>query len=237
MAAGAISGLALVLTNLNRQQTLIQRKVRVHFDVENVSNTILRLLFDSRACTHTLGGKGSIINDGRPVPSIKNSNGGAMFDTAKKYGSNSLRIEAITLEQANLTNQSGSSVNLQVVFKKVGKAVKGYDKIIKKYPLSLDLDSSLKLISCYSNHQFIMSTVSNSSCNQVGGTIDPQTGKCIPAALNMASRKFCEGINGIHTNPECDLTNIKKKALDSSCNSLTGNYQQDSQECTLPTDL
>ena len=234
MAAGAISGLALVLANLNKQQAVIQRKVRTHFEVESVSNTILRLLFDSRACTHTVGFN-SNLTENRPVTSIKNSNGTTMYNTVKKYSNNRLKIETITLKKVNIDSPASGTANLEVVFRKIGQAVKGYDKIVKKYPLALDLNPSAKLASCYSDHQFIMSTVTNSSCSQVNGFIDPLTGKCIPEALAIASQKFCEGIGATHTNPLCDLENIKLKAINSMCSGLDGSYQSTSQECTLPS--
>ena len=234
MASGAIAGLSLVLASLNKQQGVIQRKVRTHFQVQNVSNAILRLLFDSRACTESLD-LGSFITNGRPISSIKNSSGKDIFSIGKKYGNNSILIETITLDNVNASNQSGSSANLKITFKKVGQAVKGYDKVVKDFPLALDLDSSSKLVSCYSNHQFIMSTVTSNSCNQVDGAFDPQTGKCIPSALRIASKNFCEKIGAIHTNPKCDLENIKANAIETMCAHLGGTYQQGARECTLPS--
>ena len=234
VAICAIGALALILSGLNKKQMAIQRKVRTHFNVEDVSNSILRLLFDSQACTRTLGGTGALIKNGRPIPSIKNSNGGTIFNTVKTYGNDTVKLETITLDQANLANQSNSSVNLKVVFKKMGNAVQGYEKIVKKYPLALDLDSSLKLVSCYSNHQSIMNVVTNSSCNRVGGRLHPLTGKCIPAALAKASREFCEGMGATHNNPLCDMGNIRERAIQAACDSLNGNYRPASRKCVFP---
>ena len=233
LVATAVSGLALILANLKKQKSRIQRKVNVHFEVENISNTVLRVLYDSQACTHTLG-KGSTITNGRAIPSIKNSNGGTMFNTVKKYGNKTILFESITLDQANINNPSSGTVNLKVVFKKTDQEGAGYDTVVKKFPLSLDLDSARKLVKCYSNHQFIMNMVVNSSCDQVGGAFHPETGKCIPAALNMASQNFCKGIGTTYTNARCDMESIKLKTIKTACKSLNGTYQNSIQECVLP---
>ena len=233
IAISAVSGIALVLTNLNKQKTQIQQKVKVHFEIENVSQRILRTLFDSRSCTYTLG-HGSTIVNGRNILSIKNSNGGAMFTTTKKYGNEAFMFESFTLDKANIINKSDSTVDLKVVFKKTDDTVKGYDRITKNFPLILDLDSSRKLVKCYSNHQLIMNLVTSSSCNQVGGSFHPETGKCIPAALSMASQSFCEGIGATFSKNRCNLESLRLKILKSMCRNLGGNYQSSIKECILP---
>ena len=234
MATAAIGGMVWVLMSLDKQKSQIQNKVKTHFEIENISQNILHTLFDGRACTYTLG-HGSKIANGRKVPSIKNSNGTIIFNTAKKYGNQSLMLESFTLDKANIATRSDSTVNLKVVFKKFGPTRKGHDTITKSFPLTLELGPSMELVRCYSNHQRVMNLVTGNSCSQVGGSFHPETGKCIPAALSIASRNVCKGIGGTPTGIRCDLRDMQLQTLRSMCRNLGGNYQPSVRECVLPT--
>ena len=235
VASGAVSGLSLVIANLNKQQLFIQRKVKTHFEISNISNSILSMLFDSRACTYTLGGSGITVFDGRPVPAIKNQKGSNKFTTNKSYGSNTFNIESIALADVILPAGSPQgSANLKVTFKKIGKALKGYQKVVKSYPLSLDLDTALRMTSCHTSHEGVIFSVSSNSCSQVGGIYNATTGKCIPSALRIASKKFCEGIGGVFAAPLCNMENVIENIVSISCKGMDGTYRSSFKRCELP---
>ena len=142
VAAGMIGGLAVVLAELIKQQQVAQKNTETYFEVNSLFRLIVRTLYDGDACTETLQVNGGEIIDQRSIDAIRNKDGGEVLRVNQTYGNGLLRLESMTLGNPNIdTSNNGAfgEVALTVVIKKLGRAVKGYDRVSKSLPLSVEV--------------------------------------------------------------------------------------------------
>ena len=136
LAVGITGVLGIIMAHLIKQQTIIQKKTEVYFELNNLSNKILRSLYDGDGCIKTLG-LGADMIDGQSLKAIKDRNGKVVVDTTQTYGNQLLKIDSINIANVNIA-RTGGQLDLQVFFKKLGQSIKEYGKTFQSYPLSVE---------------------------------------------------------------------------------------------------
>ena len=232
VAMGMMGALSLLLAQLTRQQVVIQKKTEIYFELNNLSNRILRSLYDGTGCMETLG-KGEEIVDGRNLSSIKNKDGEVVVDKTQVYGNRALKIEDINIDNVRITGTSGQ-LDLQVVFKKLSTAIKGYDKTIQSYPLAVEVDSLKRLTRCEYDYGDILIASAKGVCASLGGLFDPDTMQCAldELILNMQIES-CKNLGATFdaSIKACIMDSFIQDIHQKSCDSLGGAFNTSTGKC------
>ena len=175
-AAGMAGGLALVLSELTKQQMVSQKKAETGVEVVALSQRIVRTLYDEKACLNSLGVGTPINSSGGsfPISTIKSKTNNEIIATGKTYGNRLLKIVSMTVKSKSFTSGSGQAeATLEVVMSRENAAYKtGQRTVTKPFPLSLELDASDMLAGCASNAGAVIQGV----CTALGGAWDPLGG-------------------------------------------------------------
>ena len=194
--AGMMSGLALVLANLSKQQHYIQKITETHFEVNSLFDIMKRNLYNKDACKQTLDG---IIEDGRNITEIRNQDNGVIFDKVNKYGNRLIKIESMTLRNRQIASTGISgTVDLEVVVTKESKVIKGYNKVTRKLPIDVEVvpsSSVYNLVSCHHRVEDLDNMVDNAMNNQVDPLLDTK--------LFTVTKELCTVFGGTYVNSEC----------------------------------
>ena len=179
VAAGMMSGLALVLSQLSKRQMVIQRKAETGVEIAELSQRITRTLQDGDACLATMAQVTTPLANGSTysINSVMNASG-AFLTVNNVYRNRLIRIGAIDLTDVSIPAAPGDDIgqlNLQVTFVKNSKAITGQNKVIKKFPLAVELDPA------------------NTLTNNVLGCLSLQDG-----ALDVAKREICPRMGGVY---------------------------------------
>ena len=232
MAMGMMGALSIILTHLTKQQTIIQKKTEIYFELNRLSNKVLRSLYDGDGCMETLE-KGEDIIDGRNLSAIKNKKGKAVLETNQVYGNRLLEIENISIANVRIVGTSGQ-LDLQVVFKKLGASVKGYNKTIQSYPLTVEVDSLRRLTKCHYDYGDIFIVTAKGVCESLGGVFDPVTQQCALESLIVDMQlKACSNMGSTfnNTTQACIINNIVRDIQRKSCQSLDGTFEPATGKC------
>ena len=192
-AAGIMGGLALVLANLAKEQMGTQKRIETEAEITAVSQRIVRTLYDGDACRHTLSTHSNpaslpVISDGTTLTlgSIRSGKDKVVFESGNTYGNGLVKIHSLKLLSPAVTGDSAEA-KLEVVMEKVSRAIKGYDKKKKEYPLTLNLGTGNRLSGCISDVRTVSSVVSEKVCTDIGGTWDAAATSCsLPSSLSNA---------------------------------------------------
>ena len=203
VSVAMMGGLALFLADLTRQQQSVQQTVETEVELGAMFNRMIRTLYDGDACNETLG-VGSPIQDGRSLDYIRDEDGEIVFEVNEKYGNRLLQIESMTLTNSRIMNTAAGSfgeVELNIVVLKLSKGIKGYNKVGKSFPFSVDVvagtGGNFNLVNChYTGNQLAeiardvatndivpmvdtkMSGTKEDFCNMAGGNFDTSAGTC-----------------------------------------------------------
>ena len=189
IAAGMIGALAVLLAELTRQQNIVQKKTETYFEVNSLFGLMVRTLYDGEACNQTLV-IGDPISDGRTIASIKNRDGGVVINTIDKYGNGLLKVESMTLKNSDIRGTSGT-VDFEVVIKKLSKGLKGYDKVTKLLPLSVEVGSGgSNLVKCHHTTDHLSTIVRD--------MLEPQATTYIDNKVEAVRSQFCTGFGGTY---------------------------------------
>ena len=172
VAAGLIGGLALMFANMTRNQMASQKRIETEAEITAVTQRIVRTLYDGEACRHTLSTHSNpsslpVISNGATLTlgSIRSKNDKEVFKRGNTYGNGLVKIHSLKLLSPAVTG-NGAEAKLEVVMEKVGRAITGYKKKKKEYPLTLTLGTGNRLSGCVSD-------VSPAGmCADLGGTWD-----------------------------------------------------------------
>ena len=185
VAAGMMSGLALVLSQLSKRQMIIQRKAETGVEIAELSQRITRTLQDGNACLNTVRQIPGPLSVGSTyiVNEIWNENG-AFLTRGGVYrnrlvgikNSGGILLTDITIDVD--TNIRVGRLNLQVTFLKNSKAITGQKEVIKKFPLAVELDATDNVLSCLSLRGGALDVAKRDICPQMGGVYDATTGTC-----------------------------------------------------------
>ena len=232
ISAGMASGLAVTLTGITKDQQVVQRRAETYFEISNLSYLVLRTLQDSDACTQTLGVGTPIVGNKRWT-SIKNKDGWIVLDKSEKYGSGVVQIQSIAPKDINIQDKIGD-MNLEITFKKLGTKPGSHNKIIKTFPLSIDVDDSGKLVRCRSNHSNIVTTAKERMCQMLDGIFDPTTENCDLKPLLLAGQKhICESMSGTFVKDprKCNMDSFILTTVKSICKSMQGTFNDLTNKC------
>ena len=172
VAAGLIGGLALMFANMTRNQMASQKRIETEAEITAVTQRIVRTLYDGDACRHTLSTHSNpsslpVISNGATLNlgSIRSKNDKEVFKRGSTYGNGLVKIRSLKLLSPAVTGNSAEA-KLEVVMEKVSRAITGYKKKKKEYPLTLTLGTGNRLSGCVSD-------VSPAGmCADLGGTWD-----------------------------------------------------------------
>ena len=233
MAMGMMGALSLALAHLSKQQLRIKKKTETYFELNSLSNKILRGLYDGDGCLKTLE-KGTDIVDGENLLFIKNKKGEVVVEKGQTYGNRLLKVHDINIGNVRITGKSGQ-LDLQVVFKKLGASVKGYDKTVQSYPLTVEVDALKKLTKCHYDYGDIVSISVKGVCESLGGVFDPVTSTCAlnELILNM-QLGACKNLGSTFNDATkaCIVDNVVQEILRESCQSLGGTFESFTGKCT-----
>ena len=192
--AGMMGGLALLLANLTKQQHFIQKTTETYFEVNALFDAIVRTLHDGEACKKTIGA-GTTLAAGTTISTVKNKDGGVVFNTVDKYGNRLLRVESMTLRNPQISGTEGT-VELEVAVLKLSQILKGYKKSIRKLPISVTVASGTSNLSeCHHKIDNLNQVVVDSMTNQVTPLMDTK--------VNTAIAELCGIFGGVYANSQC----------------------------------
>ena len=234
VSAGVASGLAIVLTSITKDQQVSQKKTETFFEISNLSYLILRTLENGDACTQTLGTGTRIVNNTR-WSSIKNRDGEVVLDKTNEYGNGLVKIQSLSPKNINIRGNTGN-MNLQVTLEKLDTIDDENKKIIKMFPLSIDVDDSGGLVRCRSNRSNIVSTARERMCRVLDGVFDPVTEKCnLDHLLLDGQKQICENMEGVFDpgTPKCDMNPFVTKTVKAICKSVQGTFNDLTGKCLL----
>ncbi len=218
VAAGLISGLALVIMQMTRQQAVVQKRSEASFEISSISNTIVQNMLNNDACSNTLI-VGEVISDGVELDQIVNRNGNPLFVKDSVYGNRQVKIKSLKLEDVVVSSGGGANqygeLNLVVELEKMNNIIKGNKVIKKKIPLMVELDASDSLVKCYSATENAVSTAVEEACASNGGELID--GSCIKTEVQMSDAYCTNSKNGFtrfntvsKSLQYCDGTNWKE---------------------------
>ena len=188
VAAGMIGGLALVLANIIRQQQTMEKVLDTNFEVNSMFNYITEVLKDKKACLFTLRPNMPVTN-GRSIDYIKNQGTGIIFNTTDVYGNGLLKIASMTLQNVRISGGSGE-VDLKIIFEKQSRAIKGYNKVSRVVPLSVEVNGSNLLVQCRHAIDEFPEIVK-------GALMDPSIA-LVNNKIAVARERFCVGLGGVY---------------------------------------
>lgn len=179
---GLMGALSVVFLNMTQSQSVMQKKAESDLELNSIVNTIAQNLLVQDACGYTLG-SGTVIMNDLNISSIKNRSGSVIFEKIQSYGGNVIKINSIKVAQLTLgtSTASGKYVDfkLNIEFERISKILKGNKKITKSFPISAKLDSSDKLINCYSATEAAVDTSMIEGCTNMGGVYNSTLKSCI----------------------------------------------------------
>ena len=175
MAMGMTGALALVLAEMSKQQFQMAKKSESNVELSAVSQNIRRLIYDGAACIQTIG-VGTVFADGGSaisINAIKNKVGVDSIVRGSTYGNGLIRIHRLFFKDIVVTGTTTKTaeINLQVIFKKTSRGITGPNKVVRKYPLSVELDAANGAVRCHSELGAAIATAKKQLCNNLQGAL------------------------------------------------------------------
>ena len=204
-AAGILGGLAMVFAQLTKQQMQAQKRAETGVEIVALSQRVVRTLYDGKACINTLGaGKNIAPGVSFPLDAIKNKDNQVVYESltsnpnAPSYGNRLLKVASLKLVVNTNPNpipgdQAGAM--LEVTLQKISSAYTGQVETVKKFPVTLELDTAKNLVGCVSDISAVADPVKEAICKEIGGTTAWNAGskKCTFGAC--PSGEYLEGFD------------------------------------------
>ena len=204
-AAGILGGLAMVFAQLTKQQMQAQKRAETGVEIVALSQRVVRTLYDGKACINTLGaGKNIAPGAFFDLDAIKNKDDQIVYQAltadpnAPSYGNRLLKVASLKLVVNTNPNpipgdQAGAM--LEVTLQKISSAYTGQIETVKKFPVTLELDTAKKLVGCVSDISAVADPVKEAICKEIGGTTawDTTTKTCTFGACQ--SGEYLEGFD------------------------------------------
>ena len=232
LAMGMIGALGIVLVYLTKQQRTIQRKTEIYFELNRLSNRILRGLYDGDGCMETLERESDII-DGRNLSVIRDKKGKVVVDTTQVYGNGLLKIGSISIDNVRINGKSGE-LDLRVDFKKLGSSVRVFGKSVQSYPLAVEVDALKRLTKCHYDYGSIFFVSAKAVCESLGGMFDRDTEQCTLDDLVLKIQsEACKSLGSRFdaSARACMVNNLVRQIQEKSCQSLNGRFDSFSGKC------
>ena len=181
IAAGMMGGLSLIILQLSKQQISIEKKGETEMELGVLREQIGNILYNDTACIKTIR-SGTLIDSSSVVTpigigSIKNQAGQDVIVPHDTYGNGLIKVISISLDNISITNTT-AEMDLQITFKKSSRAISGYNRAVKTFPLSVELDTSGRAISCNSDLSSATVTAKKQICKKLGGVYNSTSKKC-----------------------------------------------------------
>ena len=211
VAAGMLGGLALYLATLSKKQYTTQRKAETGVEITGLHHKILTVLYDGEACTETLGVGNSLT--GMTLTNLKNKDGQVVVQTGAAGRINrSLEVESMVIDNVRGGTET-KEADLVVTIKKLGVANVGEVKKVKKFPITVEVDSSGNVARCHLALDSKEHGIKTRMCLEMGGEMVPITSGSVitRCSIDNLYQKFCEETGGNYTPApamKCDLSPI-----------------------------
>ena len=220
VAAGMMGGLSLFLSEMTKRQQVVQKKVETGTEFTQLQHKILTVLYDGDACIATLGAGSTLEND-REIDKLKNRAGTVVVEKDKKIN-RLLEVESMVIKNVRGSTGMTREADVEVTVKKISKAITGYDKIVRTYPLTLELSALPdKIGRCHHTLNDNEQKIKERMCTEIGGVLIPVTADVYRCSIDNLYKKFCEEMGATYTVApamKCDVTPILQKF----CTSLGG---------------
>lgn len=177
---GLMGFAALAYVALQENASKGQKRVETKYDELEIKRLITSQLLDYRACQHTFVTEEHVL--GSTVKTIKNQ-----ANIATPYTENAVinqNLKIISMKTENISPALGvigiHDAELVVHLKKLKV---GTGDLNLRIPLKMTVDGSNKVLECFSDTNAIITTAHKKICEDLGGHVDPATGKCADAGL------------------------------------------------------
>ena len=225
VAAGMMGGLALFLVKMTNQQQSEQKKAETRTELSAIHQKILTVLHDGQSCTETLG-RGAILADGDRIPKLKNREGEVVLEEGKAYN-RLLKVESMKIKKIHGSGAKTRELDIEIIFKRKGKANSGYDKVAKTFSITVELATvtpSMTLARCHHALDAKEQGLKERMCVDMGGEMVSIPGTAITrCSVDNLHRKFCENMGGSYTVAPAMRCNVSP-ILSKLCISLGGSW-------------
>jgi hypothetical protein len=181
ITAAGIAALSLSVQKITEREGKFQKKTENIVQLTSISQIITETLLDKDACLNSIGNRETISNN-IAISEIKNRTGSTVFRTGLRYGNNQIKINSIKLVdlayKSAISSQKLYHANIEVKLEQMNKLKIGLTQTVKKFPISLLLSSTNRLIKCYSTIDSTIDSSINQSCASQNGVWDPNSNKC-----------------------------------------------------------
>ena len=229
MAFGMLGGLTLVLAKMSTHQMSIQKRSESYFAINTLVEQIERTIYNHTACVKTVkeNATGNLVRftTGSTIglKFIKNKNGQKIFRKNGIYGDGLIKVVNLSLKDILVTGTSAEA-NLYVTFEKMAHTIISYNKVLKTFPLSIELNALGQAIGCYSELDASITIAKKQVCNGLG-TYDSISGTCsFSRNLKCSDGQIATSFDG-DGSPLCNtLSSGDPHPVGSNCY-LIGNYR------------
>ena len=225
VAAGMMSGLALYLANVSKQQHITQKKAETWAELKGLTNKILSVLYDGDACTKTFG-VGSSFQDGDTLTQLKTKDGTVVVQTGSAGVVNRiLEVEKMEIDDVQaVPGTNRKKANMMVTIKKLGVANVGMTTM-KTFSVTAEMDSSGTIARCHHALNDTEDGIKTRMCEEMGGEmLETISGSGVKrCSIDKLYEKYCDEMGGNYS-PEpvikCDLEDV----LADLCTGMGGNW-------------
>ena len=204
VAAGLMGGLAMMLANLTKQQHVSQKKAETGAELTALHHRIVAVLYDGDACLETLG-KGGSAHNGRQLTKLLNKGGKTVVEKGVDIN-RALRVESMTLQgpaDPSPIPATGytKEAKIKITIKKLGVANKELPKIVKAFPLTVEMDPSNKIARCHHTLDTKEHGIHTNICKALGGEMKEVGSPTTECTLTKVYETFCKSLKGVYTEP------------------------------------
>lgn len=217
IAAALLGGLALVIMNINKQQTKSQKQAETNFEVNTIYSTISQTMLNASACLNTLSPVGNI-SIIKPVPEIKDRNNLGLFIVGNIYA-NKVKLISMTVKNMTFnptptaTTKGYGNGNIEIVLERIGLISNA--NITRIIPISVEVNNGFVVSKCYSATENAVDTSKILACQNISGVYDSATDSCNLATFPATNNDQ----TAVSTNY---LQNFMSSTLDSAYVKKTG---------------
>ena len=184
-AGGLMGGLALVLAELSKQQVRLEKRGESDLEIDILSQQIRRLLDGGDSCLATIQGN-TFTNGG----TITINHVGNTLRANNTYGL--AKIVSLNLRDIAISGTT-AEFNLQVTFEKTSRAVTGYKRTVRTFPLSAELGTGAQPTRCLSTLRDAIDLAKDQLCTFLGGNIPTGSNNCTAPANQCPGGDFVTG--------------------------------------------
>ena len=194
-----------MLTRITKEQMVSQKKAETGLEITQVQHKVLSAFYDGDACTQTMGGMD--LKNLQPVTKIKNRSGTVILTTGTSIN------RLVEVSSIIPKNPQGSGltreVDMVMTIKKLSKAITGHNTTVKKFGLTVEVDTSDKIIRCHHTLDAKEEAIKERMCREMGGKMVPG-GASTRCSIDNLFRQFCESMQGNYnpTGMTCDVSDL-----------------------------